>query len=98
MINILDSSWGKFISMLELKAESAGVQVEKVNPKNTSKTCSCCGKLQSMPLNVRTYHWGYCHTSIDSDHNAAINILKLGRVSAFVETAVTKSMKQEASS
>jgi putative transposase len=34
---ILDASWGKFLQMLEYKAERAGTQVVKVNPRGTSK-------------------------------------------------------------
>ncbi|MEM2897335.1 MAG: transposase [Candidatus Bathyarchaeia archaeon] len=37
---ILDASWGKFLRLLEYKAESAGVQVVKVNPRGTSKGLS----------------------------------------------------------
>src|SRR3989338_2475904 len=37
--NITDSSWNKFIQMLEYKSENSGVQLIKVNPKNTTKTC-----------------------------------------------------------
>jgi len=34
---ILDTSWGKFLQMLEYKAARAGVQVVKVNPRGTSR-------------------------------------------------------------
>ncbi len=34
---ILDASWGKFLQMLAYKAERAGKQVLKVNPRGTSK-------------------------------------------------------------
>lgn len=34
---ILDASWGKFLQFLGYKAESAGIQVLKVNPRGTSK-------------------------------------------------------------
>lgn len=34
---ILDASWGKFFQFLEYKAESANVQVVKVNPRGTSQ-------------------------------------------------------------
>ena len=44
---ILDASWGKFLQLLEYKAESAGVRVVKVNPRNTSK--------ESMVIEDRDY-------------------------------------------
>ena len=37
---ILDASWGKFLRYLTYKAENAGKQVVKVNPKGTSKGLS----------------------------------------------------------
>jgi len=33
----LDASWGKFLQMLEYKAEGACVRVVKVNPRGTSR-------------------------------------------------------------
>ena len=94
--NILDSSWGRFLSMLKVKAESAGIQYIEVDPKNTSKMCHKCGSIKSMPLNVRMYQCD-CGMLIDRDHNAAINILSKGLASVGVDTLVS-SMKQEAPS
>jgi len=37
---ILDASWGKFLQLLEYKAESAGVRVVRVNPRGTSEGLS----------------------------------------------------------
>ena len=37
---ILDASWGKFLHLLEYKAERAGVRVVKVNPRGTSEGLS----------------------------------------------------------
>ncbi|MBM5805859.1 MAG: IS200/IS605 family element transposase accessory protein TnpB [Candidatus Verstraetearchaeota archaeon] len=34
---ILDASWGKFLQMLDYKAEKAGRRLERVDPKGTSK-------------------------------------------------------------
>lgn len=39
-LKVLDASWGKFLNMLEYKAESAGVRVVKVNPRGTSEGLS----------------------------------------------------------
>ncbi|MCK4527685.1 transposase, partial [candidate division WOR-3 bacterium] len=46
-----------------------------VNPRNTSKQCSVCGGIQSMPLSQRTYRCPDCGAVMGRDHNAAINIL-----------------------
>lgn len=96
MRNILDSSWSTFTRMLELKAECAGVQLIKVNPRNTSKTCNVCGSIQDMSLSNRIYNCNSCGMILDRDHNAAINILALGR--GVVENQNLDSLKQEAAS
>ena len=96
--NILDSSWGLFLQMLKFKAESAGIEYIKVNPKNTSKKCSNCGRIKNMPTNIRIYKCN-CGLEIDRDYNASINIFNraLGGVSVFVgEKELSFSMNQEA--
>lgn len=102
--NIADSSWAKFIQMLEYKSENSGVQIIKVNPKDTTKTCSNCGHIQKMPLWVRTYQCKNCLFEMCRDENSAINIKQkgLGSERAYVEIMSDSSsegqlsMKQEA--
>ena len=72
--SIHDASWGKLIEFTSYKAEEAGKTVELVNPRNTSKQCSVCGNIQSMPLSQRTYKCPVCGSVIGRDYNAAINI------------------------
>ena len=74
--SIHDAGWGQFVSFLTYKAEEAGCYVEKVNPHNTSKTCSVCGYVyKAMTLSVRDWTCPVCHTAHDRDINAAVNIL-----------------------
>jgi len=94
--NINDSSWGKFSQMLGFKAESAGCQVVKVNPKDTTKECSACGNKQDMPLHKRQYDCPYCGMSLDRDTNSAIIILKRALEYGSAEIDKGLSMKQEA--
>ena len=68
------ASWGMLISLTTYKAEEAGGIVELVNPRNTSKQCSVCGCIQSMPLSQRTYQCPDCGAVMGRDHNAATNI------------------------
>lgn len=77
--NIVNQQWGAFVQQLNYKAESAGGSVTKVNPWNTSKTCSKCGSVKaSLRLAERTFDCSNCGVSLDRDHNAAINIRELG--------------------
>lgn len=96
--NILDSSWGMFLQMLKFKAENAGIEYVEVNPRNTSKMCCKCGKLQDMPTSIRTYKCS-CNHIIDRDYNSSINILAKGKGLAFVgEEWLHSLMNQEATS
>ncbi len=84
--NITDASWGAFSAMLSYKAERAGRKIIKVNPKNTSKRCSCCGKIkESLILSDRMFNCEFCSFSLDRDHNAALNIKRLGTSLAIFE-------------
>ena len=72
--SIHDASWGMLISLTTYKVEYTGGTVELVNPRNTSKQCSVCGCIQSMPLSQRTYRCPACGIVLGRDHNAAANI------------------------
>lgn len=75
--SINDAGWGIFIGYCEYKAASAGARVIKVDPKYTSQICSGCGAIVKKELSERV-HKCSCGLEIDRDHNAAINILRLG--------------------
>lgn len=74
--HVVDVAWGYFINRLVNKAESAGVPVNKVDPKFTSQACSGCGALVRKPLRERRHSCPHCGLSLDRDHNAAINIAR----------------------
>jgi len=75
--SISDASWGKFFEWCGNIAERDGFHFHQVNPKDTSQTCSTCGKKspKQLSLAIRTFDCSFCGTSLDRDHNAAINIL-----------------------
>ncbi len=76
--SIRDAAWPQFFSFLTYKAESAGREFARVNPAYTSQTCSSCGHRQKMPLSERTFTCPCCGMNLDRDHNASLNILRLG--------------------
>jgi len=78
--SIQEQTWGRFIMLLNEKAESAGVKMVGVNPKGTSQECSSCGATVKKDLSVRT-HKCDCGYEADRDVNAAINILHRGLAS-----------------
>lgn len=79
-----DVSWYEFRRQLEYKAEWYGVQLIKVNPAYTSKTCYNCGYINEN-LILKDRHWvcPNCKSALDRDINAAKNIL--GRASPEVK-------------
>jgi putative transposase len=82
---ISDSGWSAFVRILSDKAEWAGREVVKVNPRNTSQKCSGCGELVRKSLAMRWHSCPSCGCELDRDHNAAINIQALGGGTAFGE-------------
>ena len=80
--SIHEQQWGRFVDPLSYKAESAGGELVRVDPKRTSMTCSSCGQVQAMPLCVREYRCEVCGLVEDRDVNAARNILSRGSAAA----------------
>jgi putative transposase len=74
--SISDAAWGNFQLTLQSKAENAGKHVLKVPPHGTSQNCSGCGVVVKKSLSVRVHCCPNCGLTIDTDHNAAINILR----------------------
>lgn len=75
--HIADVAWNKLVTITSYKAEWAGKRVELVNPCNTSQMCSGCGQIVKKELSERIHSCPYCGLTLDRDHNAAINIMRL---------------------
>jgi putative transposase len=76
-----DAGWSAFVGILSFKAACAGRSVVAVPPAYTSQKCSGCGREMWNGLSVRWHECPYedCGVSLDRDHNAALNILALGK-------------------
>ena len=70
-----DAAPGRLIQMLTYKAESAGGSVVRVDPRNTSTTCSACGVVDAAQAGPVLYRCR-CGLVMNRDHNAAINIMR----------------------
>jgi putative transposase len=79
--SISDAGWSAFLTILSHKAAWAGRRVQAVEPAYTSQTCSGCGRIVWKGLSVRWHDCPYedCGVSLHRDHNAAVNILALGK-------------------
>jgi putative transposase len=71
-----DVAIGHLTAMLTYKAEWAGRQLVKVDPRYTSQDCSNCGhRSGKKPLHIRKWTCQACNVEHDRDVNAAKNIL-----------------------
>lgn len=75
--SINDAGWSIFTRMLQERADEYGrtiVKIDRFAP--TTKTCSVCGSVgTSKPLHVRVWECDGCHTVLDRDYNASVNIM-----------------------
>lgn len=73
---IADASWGDFLLALEHHARKCGHEVVRLNPRNTSQTCSGCGAKAKHRLGLadRVFACDECGLVEDRDRNAARNL------------------------
>lgn len=79
--SIVDAAWSQFAAHLAYKAAYAGKTLVAVSPAYTSQDCSQCGHREPKLLSQRVHHCACCGVVLDRDHNAALNILRLGQQS-----------------
>lgn len=74
-----ESAMSRFLSMIEYKADRAGVVVQKVNPRNTSRRCHECGHIaRENRKSQAVFRCVECGHTDNADINAALNILESG--------------------
>src|SRR5262249_8453343 len=86
--SIADAGWSAFLSILSFKAACAGRRVVAVSPAYTSQACSGCGAWGAKGLPARWHAGPDCGTSLHRDHNAALNILAIGKNQSAVGQTV----------
>ena len=93
--SILDAGWGQFQQICMSKAACAGSRIVLVSPKYTSQMCSGCGAIVQKELEERR-HVCSCGCELDRDHNAAINILRLGLQALEKESSARTERSEDA--
>ena len=77
--SILDQGWFEFRRQLEYKQTWRGGQVVAVNPRNTSRTCPCCGHVSAENRQTQArFACVECGFQENADLVGAINILAAG--------------------
>jgi putative transposase len=72
--SVHDAGWSSFLSILQTKAENAGLLTIAVKASGTTQDCSSCGVKVPKKLHERCHDCPHCGCSLDRDHNAAINV------------------------
>jgi putative transposase len=96
--SILDQGWFEFRRQLEYKQVWRGGDVLAVPPRNTSRTCPCCGHVSAENRQTQArFACVECAYENNADLVGAINVLERGhRLLACGELAQSgRSMKQE---
>ena len=73
-----DAGWAQFTTILANKAESAGREFYRVDPRGTSQECSGCQERVPKGLHVRVHACPHCGLVLDRDVNAAVNVQARG--------------------
>ena len=77
--SILEQGWGEFRRQLEYKAHAANARYNQVPAPYTSQRCSSCDHVHPKNRTSQsTFKCTSCGLALNADHNAAINILRLG--------------------
>jgi len=73
---IHDAGWGSFLRALDWQARKAGHEVVRLDPRNTTQTCSACGAKAKHRLGLadRIFACSECGLVEDRDRNAARNL------------------------
>ena len=92
--NLMEQTWGIIRNQLQYKAEWAGREFVKVDPKFTSQICHKCGL-----IGIRDNEKFTCYTCMldtDADYNASINILRraFGPIGGYVRHPAGNSPEQ----
>jgi putative transposase len=67
--------FNRFTILLEYKAEEHGILVDRTSERDTSKTCSCCGRKRDANRVERgLYVCESCGAAMNADVNGAVNI------------------------
>lgn len=96
--SILDQGWFEFRRQLEYKQLWAGGQVLAVNPRNTSRTCPCCGHVaKENRITQARFKCVECGYAENADLVGAINILAAGHavLACGVMVQLDRSLKHE---
>ena len=87
-------AFNQLASYIEYKAKIAGIETVKVDPRNTSRTCSECGHCEKLNRKSQSvFKCRSCGHSMNADLNAAINIAARALVNRLIAAEKFSSSK-----
>jgi IS605 OrfB family transposase len=87
-------AFGQLAAYIIYKAAIAGIEVVKVDPRNTSRTCSECGHCEKLNRKSQSvFKCKSCKHSMNADLNAAINIAERALVNRLIAAEKSSSSK-----
>ena len=87
-------AFGQLASYISYKSAIAGIEVVKVDPRNTSRTCSECGHCEKLNRKSQSvFKCKSCKHSMNADLNAAINIAERALVNRLIAAEKSSSSK-----
>ena len=94
--SILDQGWYEFRRQLEYKSAWRGGYLIAVNPKNTSRTCPCCGHIGKENRQTQAdFACVECGYQENADVVGAINVLRAGHAQLACEVNGISRQQQE---
>lgn len=92
-------SYYELQQMIKYKAESYNIEVEFIDPRNTSKGCSACGHIDAQNRQTQAkFECTNCGTKMNADYNAAVNIARGGAakiVSSTVKSSISTGDRRQ---
>ncbi|WP_175762233.1 RNA-guided endonuclease InsQ/TnpB family protein [Burkholderia anthina] len=95
---ILDQGWGEFRRQIKYKTGWCGGLFVAVSPRNTSRTCPCCGHVAAANRTTQArFACISCGFEANADYVGALNILAAGHavLACGEKVQVGRSTKQE---
>ncbi|WP_242529319.1 transposase [Methylacidimicrobium sp. B4] len=90
--SILDQGWSEFRRQLEYKMEWRGGWLPVVPPRNTSRTCPCCGHVSAAHRQTQArFECVECGFEENADVVGAIHALRVGHARIACEVGGTES-------
>jgi len=89
--HVNDAAWAQLISFTGYKAERAGGETKKVNPRGTSQECPGCGQIRKKQLSERIHR---CDCGCVGDRDTVSSVVIHYRAFGHVQGTCIKTLTE----